>query len=227
MDDELEISLEDLGRTYQQFAAQNSERPQSHSSKSAAAEPIEPLWSDEDDATLGSDVPTTPEGILEAVLFLGHPKNREISANSLASLMRGVEADEIRDIVERLNQRYIQNRSGLRVLESESGYRMGLIGELNEIKSVFAGKVQTVKLNQQAIDCLAIIAYTPGITQEEIDQRWSRSANSVVRMLIRRNLVEVKIEGSGKNTLRRFYTTDRFLNLIGLEVLEDLPIAWE
>ncbi len=226
--DESEISLEDLGKTYQRLLH----------GQSAGNEPVatndqitprddEPLWSEEDDLSLHDHVPTTPEGILEAVLFVGHPKNRGLTAESLASLMRGVNSADIPNVAQRLNERYIRCRQSFRVIESDGCYRLSLEAELSEIRSVFAGRAQTVKLNQQAIDCLALIAYNPGITLEEIDSKWNRSASSIVRMLIRRNLVELKIEGKGKQAKRLHYTTNRFLNLVGLESLEDLPVAWD
>lgn len=231
MEEEAEISLEDLGKTYQRiFSTQSSGVLPTNQYSDPADEQetsSELVWTDGDETSVGDLIPVTAEGILEAILFVGHPKNHPITASALAGLMRGVSADDIAALVDRLNERYERCRQSIRIVGSDHGYRLSLIPELNEIKVVFSAKVQTVRLNQQAIDCLALIAYAPGITMEEIEQKWQRSAGSVVRMLIRRNLVELKFEGKGKSALRKHYPTDRFLTLVGIDSLEDLPIAWE
>jgi segregation and condensation protein B len=223
MDDEVEISLEDLGRTYQQLLSGSSDTIASAQPQTTPTSA--PEWSSDDEAD--HQINTSAESILEALLFVGHPKNRPMPAAGLAAMMRGVAAEQIPELVATINDGYQIARQSLRIDESDEGYRMVLLGELNEIKSVFAGRIQAVKLNQQAIDCLSIIAYTPGITIEDIDKRWGRSAAGVVRMLIRRNLVELKLEGSGRSAIRRYFTTERFLDLVGLESLADLPVAWE
>lgn len=229
-EEETEISLEDLGKTYQRILSSQSSdtaSPQVPVDSDDREVPQEPTWSESDDVVQGDSIPVTAEGILEAILFVGHPKNQSMSASALAALMRGVNAEDIAALVQRLNERYERCRQSMRIIGDDLGYSMSLTPELNEIKAVFSGRVQTVRLNQQAIDCLALIAYTPGITMEEIDQKWQRPAGAIVRMLIRRNLIEMKIEGKGKSAVRKHFPTERFMNLVGIESLEDLPVAWE
>ncbi len=217
MDDEVEISLEDLSRTYQQYfgaaVAPNAETD----SKAAPAELLEP------DATVDSRIAISPEAIIEAILFVGHPKNRWFAAQELTANMRGVKAADIPAIVDHLNERYEDNALVYRIESSDDGYRMVLDPAMRDIVSVFASKVQTLKLNQQAIDCLSLIAYNPGCSLEAIESLWNRPAGSVVRMLLRRNLIELEREGSGKAAVLRYYPAERFFELVGIESLEDLP----
>ena len=51
-----------------------------------------------------------PRSIVEAILFVGHPKNEPMTAEQIAALMRGVPAREIDELVSELNQAYLETR---------------------------------------------------------------------------------------------------------------------
>ncbi|GIW97058.1 MAG: transcriptional regulator [Pirellulaceae bacterium] len=178
---------------------------------------------EEPDAVLG-DTAVCPESIVEAVLFVGHPDNRAISAQELAGLMRGVEADEIADIVQRLNAQYAEHQHAFRIVESPRGYELALAPDLHCIKDRFYGKVREIVLNQSAIDCLALIAYQPGISRERIERLRGQPSGGVLNQLVRRQLIELRREttASGK-AMACYYPTARFLELAGMESLDDLP----
>ena len=87
------------------------------------------------------------------------------------------------------------------------------------------GKLRETQLNQAAIDCLSLVAYRPGVTREEVERLWSRPASSVLSLLVRRDLLRIERKGKGKQAVTKYFPTDRFLNLIGIESLDDLPVA--
>src|SRR5262245_12954470 len=48
----------------------------------------------------------TPQSILEAMLFVGHPTGEPMTSERIAGLMRGVRPAEIDDLVRQLNEEY-------------------------------------------------------------------------------------------------------------------------
>ncbi len=72
------------------------------------------------------------------------------------------------------------------------------------------GKIRETQLNQAAIDCLSLVAYRPGITREEIEHLWNRSASSVLGLLVRRDLLRIEREGKGKSSSIRYFTRNVF-----------------
>ena len=225
MEDDQEISLEDLSKTYQQFfAAQQPAAPESDEEADQDAS-IAPAWDDEDQRDTQSDlIATTPEAIIEAILFVGNAKSKPTSSVQMAELMRGVTADDITTLVASLNERYEANRNAMRIIEPNPGqFQLTLDPMLADIRSVFAGRLQTVKLNQPAIDCLALAAYNPGSTMAELEALANRPVGSVIRMLLRRNLLRLERSEKAKAADGRYFPTERFLDLVGIVTLQDLP----
>ncbi len=167
----------------------------------------------------------TGRSIIEAALFVGNPNNIGLNAETVASMMRGVQASEVVDWIEELNRHYIEQGHVMRIVQVESGYRMQLAPEHQSIRDSMTGKLRETQLNQAAIDCLSLVAYRPGISREELERLWSRPASSVLGLLVRRELLRVEREGKGKQALIKYFPTDRFLNLIGIASLDDLPMA--
>ncbi len=224
--EEYGLSLEELGQTYAQLL-------------SAGAEPYAPADNEEVTATETpaefdpvaeelvecDQCPITPLSILEAILFVGKADNTAIEPDAVAGMMRGVRSAEIEQLVTELNEAYEREGSALRIVTSGGGLVMQLADEVASIHDRFYGSVREIKLTQAAIDCLAIIAYRPGITPEEMDEQRGQSSGAILNQLVRRQLVEMRREGGKKNRNRRYYPTQRLLDLAGLDSLEELPLA--
>ncbi len=173
----------------------------------------------------GDTCVVTGRSIIEAVLFVGNPDNVGLKAESVASMMRGVQATEVVEWIAELNQHYIEQGQVMRIVEVEDGYRMQLASEHQTVRDSMVGKLRETQLNQAAIDCLSLVAYRPGISRDELERLWSRQASSVLGLLVRRDLLRIEREGKGKQAVTRYFPTDRFLNLVGIASLDDLPTA--
>ncbi len=80
---------------------------------------------------------------------------------------------------------------------------MQLADEFAHIADRFYGRVREIKLNQAAIDCLAIIAYRPGIHARRNRPAARAACSAIVNQLVRRQLVEVKREQTKKSRVTR------------------------
>lgn len=186
----------------------------------AAAEPEVP----EPDAGESADdgCPVSPRTILEAMLFVGHPHNEPLNSKHVASLMRGVRPDEIDELVGELNQTYLAEDRPYEIVSSGPGYRLALRAEFAPLRDKFHGRVREARLNQVAVDVLAIVAYNQPLSREAVDKLRGKPSGPVLNQLVRRELLRVDRPDNAPQT-PRFSTTDRFLDLFGLDSLADLP----
>jgi segregation and condensation protein B len=164
----------------------------------------------------------TPLSILEAMLFVGHPENEPLTSSQVASLMRGVRPREIDDMVIELNGDFQRQGCPYFVESVGAGYRLALREEFGSLRDKFYGKVKAAKLSQAAIDVLSIVAYKQPTTREQVDQLRGKPSGNLLSQLVRRELLSVeRTEEKPRKTY--FRTTRRFLELFGLESLNDLP----
>jgi segregation and condensation protein B len=168
----------------------------------------------------------TPKSILEAMLFVGSADNQPLSSQRVASMMRGVRPAEIDDLVKELNQQYDDNGCPYRIYSEGDGYRLKLREEFSRIRDKFYGRVRQARLSPAAIEVLSIIAYQGGQTSDEVNRLRGASSGAILSQLVRRQLLRVERHPSSPRT-PRYYTTARFLDLFGLESLDDLPRSQE
>lgn len=225
-EEEFGLSLEELGQTYAQMLGHGA-LPYQQPGASDPAAPAETSAFDPvaDELVEDDQCPITPLSILEAVLFVGRPGSEPIEAELVAGMMRGVRSAEIEQLVAELNGLYAKEGHALRIVASGEGFRMQLADEFARISDRFYGSVREIKLTQAAIDCLAIVAYRPGITREEIEQQRGQPSGTILTQLVRRQLVEMRREGAKRERTRRYYPTKRMLKLAGIESLDELPLA--
>ena len=256
------LSLEQLGKVYADMLASSSSVPESTSSEdqldddsasssqvpnSAAGSTSEAtdtplnLASDHVVSEASKDeLAITPERIVEALLFVGQADTKPLTSNQIASTMRGVDADEIPGFVDRLNQLYQSTGRVMRIEQREAGYVLCVAPEFQRSTNTIQGKLRETRLPPAAVDCLALVAYNPGATREEIEKLWNQSASSMLSLLVRKELLEIvrdhqpteksKSKSKSKSTSKsqkasvaRYHPTERFLNLLGLSSLHDLP----
>ncbi len=194
--------------------------------------------------------PVTPLGLLEAMLFVGDRDNRPLTAARAAELMRGVEPGEIGGLVAELNRRYTQSGCPYFVAEDSDGYRITLRKPFHPLREQFYGRIRRARLSQAAIDVLAIVAYQQPLSAEQISAVRGKPSGSVLSQLVHRCLLRIERRGAceagapgtpgapgapeapgtpgpGKRRTAQYFTTDRFLQLFGLQTLADLPQSEE
>lgn len=164
----------------------------------------------------------TPLSIFEAMLFVGSPANEPLTADRATELMRGVEASDVPELVEQLNRRYSSRGCPYLVVAEGAGYRLTLRREFWAVRDRFYGRIREARLSQAAIDVLAIVAYRQPMNADQITQTRGRPSGALLSQLVRRRLLRVE-RLAGPPRVARYFTTDRFLDLFGLESLDDLP----
>lgn len=176
---------------------------------------------DEDDAC-----PITPHSILEAMLFVGDASNEPLGADRVAQLVRGVEADEVAQLVDELNAEYESTGRAYEIRSESGGFRLALREEFSRVTDRFYGRVREAKLSQAAIEVLALVAYNQPMTSHRVNELRGHPSGAILSQLVRRELLQMK-RPEEKPRTPVYHTTPRFLQLFGLTELEELPQAEE
>lgn len=163
-----------------------------------------------------------PIAILEAMLFVGHPEDRALPSSQIAALMRGVSANDVEEWIGQLNEQYDRCCAPYHIESSGAGFRMALRPEFSSLADLFLGRVREARLAQSAIDVLAIVAYGQPVSRQEVDRLRGQASATVLAQLVRRDLLRIERKESERQTLY-YRTTERFLDLFGLDSLDDLP----
>ena len=82
---------------------------------------------------------------------------------------------------------------------------------------------KSVKLSRPALETLAIIAYKQPLLRLEIESIRGVECSGVIKTLIEKELVTIKGRDGGMGRALLYGTTQRFLELFGLNHLSDLP----
>jgi segregation and condensation protein B len=228
MAEESEVSLDALSASFARLFGQESDpavaQDLGETADGASTESMPVSASAVDQDVASSDV--SPRSILEAMLFVGSPDNAPLSAERAASVMRGVEAEEIHDLVAELNHEYEANGSAYLIRSEGAGYRLTLRPKFERLRDKFYGRVRQVRLSQASIEVLAIVAYNEPLTSDEVAKLRGVPSAAVLSQLVRRQLLRIERPDEQPQT-PRYYTTQRFLSLFGLESRADLPQAKE
>ena len=165
----------------------------------------------------------SPLTIVEAMLFVGDPQQSAISAQWLAGLMRGVRVEEIDAAVRTLNERYTAQNAPYEIVSEAAGYRLTLRADFGGVRDKVFGRNRAVRLSQAAVEVLAVVAYRGGLTAEQVSTLRGHPSGAVLKQLLRRQLLRLERPEGTSRKEAKFVATRRFLELFGLESLEDLP----
>ncbi len=168
----------------------------------------------------------TPRSILEAMLFVGSPHYKPLSADQAASLLRGVQREEVDSLVVELNREYAREGTAFEIVSEGAGYRLALRNKYRRVRDKFYGRVRQAKLSQSAIEVLSVVAYNQPVTTDQVNKFRAAPSGPILAQLVRRQLLRIERPESGpRNPLH--FTTDRFLQLFDLANLDDLPRSEE
>ncbi len=158
--------------------------------------------------------PPSPTRIIEALLFVG---GQPLTAERAGEIVRKLQPDEFRAIIDGLNRDYRKQGRPYTVQPSEQGYVLTLKPQFRAVRERLDGSPREARLTPGALDVLAVIAYRQPIAKAEIDAQRGNDSRGPLRQLLRLGLIAVESNSSA------YVTTTRFLELFDLQSLDDLP----
>ncbi|MEQ8637030.1 SMC-Scp complex subunit ScpB [Gimesia maris] len=167
------------------------------------------------------EVRIPPRHIIEAALFVG---GKPLTTKKLCSLLNDeYSSSYVDDLLDDINRQYIEEARPYEIRMEEGGYRLILRHDFERIRNrVYGFGPKEVKLSQDALEVLALVAYQQPITKDQIIEAGKDKANGVLRQLLRRELIAIE-RNEDKKAEVKYITTARFLQVFGLGNIEELP----
>jgi segregation and condensation protein B len=159
-----------------------------------------------------------PRRIVEALLFVG---GAALSARRAGEIVRSLEPEQLRRIVDELNRDYRRQGRPYSIQAGPDGYTLALKSQFRGVRGRLAGSPREARLTAAALDVLALIAYRQPLLKSDIDAQRGTDSRSPLQQLVRLGLISMIHEPGSKTAAH--VTTARFLELFGLDSLEDLP----
>ncbi|MGH7193961.1 MAG: SMC-Scp complex subunit ScpB, partial [Candidatus Saccharimonadales bacterium] len=119
-------------------------------------------------------------------------------------------------------EQYRANGCPYQIVSEAGGFRLVLSEGYQRLRDKFYGRTRQTRLSPATIEILSIIAYKGPQTADEVGRVRGRPCGAVLSQLVRRQLLSVVRDTAAPRTVR-YQTTPRFLQLFGLESLDDLP----
>jgi len=156
---------------------------------------------------------------IEGILFVseGIVKARDISS------VLEITEKKVYEIIELLEKEYIDENRGFILKRVAGGFRLYSNPALSEILIKFIKSNIRAHLSQAALETLAIISYIQPVTRTQVAEIRGVRTDSVILTLVDKGLIKEagKLKEPGNPILYKI--TNRFLELLGIESLKDLP----
>ena len=162
----------------------------------------------------------SPEAIVEALLF---STDDPLTAPKIAQLIGIGDAGDVKRSIAALNERYEQLGLSFRIDGIAKGYQMMTLPVFHP----WVGKLHKAqaesRLSSAALETLAIVAYKQPVLRADVETIRGVAVGDMLVRLRDVNLVRIvgRAEEIGRPLL--YGTTNRFLEVFGLQSLKDLP----
>lgn len=169
---------------------------------------------------------TRVERVVEALVFAA---DEALSARRIAAIFTEVTGGErpsdadIDHSVETLNTRYTAEDRPLRIERWSGGYRMATVPDVAPFVKALFHSEQVHRLSRSLMETLAILAYRQPVTKPEVDFVRGVDSDYAMRRLLELGLIDVRGRADSVGRPLLYATTERFLELFGLNSLDDLP----
>ena len=161
---------------------------------------------------------------IEALLFVSP---QPVSAATMADHL-GVSLERVERAVAAIKNSYAKGR-GLTLLNLAGGWQMATAPDLADTVESFSAylSMQRIRLSRAALETLSVIAYNQPITMAEIEVIRSVRCDRVVETLLKNGLIDRPRRENKRKSLRRYRTTNKFLEIFGLSSISALPTLEE
>lgn len=161
---------------------------------------------------------------IEALLFVSP---QPVTAAMIAEHL-GVSENRAETVLKELQKFYLKGR-GLALLNVAGGWQMATSPDLADAVESFSAylSMQRIRLSRAALETLSVIAYNQPITMAEIEEIRSVRCDRVVETLLKNGLIDRPRSDNKKKSMRRYRTTNKFLEIFGLSSISALPTLEE
>jgi segregation and condensation protein B len=171
----------------------------------------------------GAEPPMDESSAVRTFEALVFATNEPLAPAAIRKILPGATPARVRRWAEALQREYDERGRAFQLREIAGGWQIltrpehaEAVGKMLKVKS--EGKLSTA-----ALETLAIVAYRQPINRADLESIRGVGSGPLLRALMEKGLVKVtgKEETLGRPVL--YGTTDRFLELLGLASVKDLP----
>jgi segregation and condensation protein B len=161
---------------------------------------------------------------IEAVLFLAATP---VPEDELKNVF-GLSGREVTAALEELGE-HLARGHGLVLRAAAGGWVLETNPHFAEVLSLFrdAARKRHIKLSKAAVETLAVVSYNQPVTRAEIEDLRGVRCERVIERLLSHGLVRISGRKKTSGSPLLYRTTDRFLDLFGLEAVADMPTLEE
>lgn len=157
--------------------------------------------------------------LIEAILYL----ETDPMDYGILSRISGLGRDAVVKAVELLEQKYGREDSGLELSRIGGGVLIFPKKEYWKNLMERYGKKNDNRFSRAALETLSIIAYSQPVTRGEIEDIRGVAADSMIRLLLEKNLIREVGKKDIPGRPAQYGTTRDFLRVFRLESIADLP----
>jgi segregation and condensation protein B len=136
-----------------------------------------------------------------------------------------VTASQIREAMNEISAELAAADDGLALVDGASGYRLATHPRFARWIRILREEPAPVKLSQSSVETLAVVAYRQPVTRSEIESVRGVSADAGIAKLLERELITVVGRAEVPGRPIQYGTTDRFLELVGIKSIVELPAS--
>lgn len=160
---------------------------------------------------------------IEAILMVAQ---EPVETHLLAQLLEVAPA-VVDELCERLATEYRDQDRGFELVRVAGGFRFQSHGDLSGYVERFVLEGQTARLSAAALETLAIVAYKQPMSRAQVAAIRGVNVDGVMRTLTHRGYLEEVGRDPGPGQAVLFGTSREFLERLGLDSLDDLPLIAE
>src|SRR5215470_3210996 len=163
------------------------------------------------------------DGIVESLLFAaGGP----LPLRRMVDVLEGPTAKEIKGALERLMAEYNRPERGIHLLAVAGGYQLrSAPANAASVRALL--RERPARLGRAALETLAVIAYKQPATRAEIEAVRGVDADSAIATLLAKRLIRIAGRKEAVGRPLMYATTPEFLEVFGLNDLNELPALKE
>lgn len=155
---------------------------------------------------------------VESLLFI---TNEPLTVEQICELAE-MEEDDVKDVLEWLQEDYSDDSKGIGVIRLGDGYIMAIKQDyLPFVEKLYQPQLNT--LSMAALETLSIVAYKQPITRGELELVRGVKSDKLIQNLVQRELVEEKGRKDSPGRPVLYGTTRKFLQYFNISGLDELP----
>jgi segregation and condensation protein B len=162
--------------------------------------------------------------IVEALLFaLPEPLTQAQLNTIFEPDLVNPESIILENIVDTLNNRYMENDSAFSIVKVAGGYQLVSRSEYEVFIRRLLKKSGRLALTKASLETLAIVAYRQPVNRYEIESIRGVDSSGVLKTLLAKNLIKIKGRDTGPGRPLLYTTTEKYLEYFGLSSLSEMP----